>query len=59
MTHICLPPDDDSYFNNPEVFGVSDAESRKAAYTLWEEFAQVATKLLERIEEVTTLPVLG
>ncbi|XP_076064878.1 armadillo repeat-containing protein 2 isoform X2 [Oratosquilla oratoria] len=52
--------DDDSYFNNPEVFGECDPETRDVVYQLWEDFAQVASKLLDRVEENTTsLPVVS
>ncbi|XP_050689564.1 armadillo repeat-containing protein 2-like isoform X2 [Eriocheir sinensis] len=51
--------DDDSYFNNPEVFGECDPDTKEVVYQLWEDFAFVATKLLDRIEENTTaLPVV-
>ncbi|KAK4307958.1 hypothetical protein Pmani_020318 [Petrolisthes manimaculis] len=51
--------DDDSYFNNPEVFGEVDPDVRDAAYQLWEDFASVATKLLDRIEDnESSLPVV-
>lgn len=57
--HPPPPTDDDSYFNNPEVFGEVDPDVRDAAYQLWEDFASVATKLLDRIEDNTsTLPVV-
>ncbi|XP_042224127.1 armadillo repeat-containing protein 2-like isoform X3 [Homarus americanus] len=52
--------DDDSYFNNPEVFGECDPETKDIVYQLWEDFAHVATKLLDRIEENTSaLPVVA
>ncbi|XP_047479297.1 armadillo repeat-containing protein 2-like isoform X1 [Penaeus chinensis] len=52
--------DDDSYFNNPEVFGECDPETKDVVYQLWEDFAQVATKLLDRIEENTSsLPIVS
>lgn len=52
--------DDDSYFNNPEVFGECDPETKDIVYQLWEDFAHVATKLLDRIEENTSsLPVVS
>ncbi|KAK8384284.1 hypothetical protein O3P69_009213 [Scylla paramamosain] len=50
--------DDDSYFNNPEVFGECDPDTKEVVYQLWEDFAFVATKLLDRIEENTALPVV-
>ncbi|XP_071535038.1 armadillo repeat-containing protein 2 isoform X2 [Panulirus ornatus] len=52
--------DDDSYFNNPEVFGECDPETKDIVYQLWEDFAHVATKLLDRIEENTSsLPIVA
>ena len=51
--------DDETYFNNPEVFSDCDIDTREIVYQLWEDFAQVATKLLDRIEETeTSLPVV-
>ncbi|CAL4074694.1 unnamed protein product, partial [Meganyctiphanes norvegica] len=52
--------DDDSYFNNVEVFGECDPDTKDVVYQLWEEFAHVATKLLDRIEDQeTSLPIVG
>ncbi|XP_068250206.1 armadillo repeat-containing protein 2 [Palaemon carinicauda] len=50
--------DDDSYFNNPEVFGECEPDTKEIIYQMWEDFAHVASKLLDRIEEQDSLPVV-
>ncbi|XP_064089288.1 armadillo repeat-containing protein 2-like isoform X1 [Macrobrachium nipponense] len=50
--------DDDSYFNNPEVFGECEPDTKEIIYQMWEDFAHVATKLLDRIEEQDSLPIV-